>query len=213
MSPKTKRSYHSSRRQEQALHTRRQILEAARKIFTERGYAGAAIEAIAQEAGVATETVFAVFGNKRAILTGLVSLAVGGDEQAIPLLQRPGPQAVLQESDPVRQIHRFARDIAGILERVAPLFEIMRMAAKTEPEIAELLERLLDERHRNLGVFIRQFSSHTRLRPGLDPPRATDLVWGVASPEIFNLMTVDRGWSRSHFAKWLGDTLARLLLQ
>ena len=212
MTPKAKRSYHSARRQEQALHTRRQIVEAARKTFSERGYAGATIESIAQQAGVATETVFAVFGSKRAVLTELVNLAVGGDEQAIPLLQRPGPQGVLQERDPVRQIHLFAQDISGILARVSPLFEIMRMAAKTEPEIAELLKTMLDERHRNLGVFVRRLSSHTRLRPGLDPPQATDLVWSVASPEIFNLMTVDRGWSRNHFATWLGDTLTRLLL-
>jgi len=66
--PRTKRAYNSSRRKEQALQTRRQIVEAARSLFIARGYAGATIEAIAQEAGVAPETVYAAFGNKRAIL-------------------------------------------------------------------------------------------------------------------------------------------------
>ena len=77
---KTKRRYNSKRRQAQARETRRQITEAARMLFTERGYSGATIEAIAQEAGVATETVYAVFGNKRAILVHLVNISVGGDE-------------------------------------------------------------------------------------------------------------------------------------
>ncbi len=211
-SPKPKRSYDSTRRQAQARQTRRQILDAARGVFAERGYAGATIEAIAQQAGVAPETVFAAFGNKRTLLASLIDISVGGDDQPIPLLQRPGPQSVLEEHDPYRQVQLFARDIAGILERVAPLFEIMRMAAKTEPEIAGLLKSLLEERRRNLGVFVQHLSAHARLRSGLDPAQATDIVWGVASPEVFSLMTVDRGWSRERFEGWLGDTLARLLL-
>src|SRR5512141_1870147 len=134
---KIKRPYNSTRRQAQARETRRQIIEAARRLFAEHGYAGATIEAIAQEAGVAPETIFTTFGNKRTILAALIDVAVGGDEQSIPLLQRPGPQTVLQEHDPIRQLQMFAEDIAGILERVAPVFEIMRMAAKTEPDITD----------------------------------------------------------------------------
>ena len=100
---KLKRQYNSTRRQAQASETRKQIIEAARKLFAQYGYAGATIEAIALEAGVAPETVFAVFGNKRTILANLIDISVGGDDQPVPLLQRPGPQSVLQEPDPVRQ--------------------------------------------------------------------------------------------------------------
>src|SRR5215204_3120445 len=96
---KPKRRYTSRRRQVQAAETRRQIVEAARQLFAERGYVGTTIEAIAQAAGVAGETVYATFGSKRAILARLVDVSVGGDEQPIPLLERPGPQAVQQERD------------------------------------------------------------------------------------------------------------------
>ena len=209
---KSKRRYNSTRRQAQARETRRQIIEAARRSFVERGYAGATIEAIAQEAGVAPETIFATFGNKRTILANLVDVAVGGDDQPIRLLERSGPQAVLQEHDPGRQLHLFAKDIAGILERVAPVFEIMRVAAKTEPDIAELLKKLLEERLRNLEVVVQSLSAHSPLREGLDSTQAAEIVWTITSPEVFSLLTVDRGWSRERYIRWLSDTLTRLLL-
>jgi len=209
---KPKRVYRSSQRQSQARETRKQIIEAARELFIERGYVGATIEAIAQQAGVASETVFAVFGNKRAILVALVDISVGGDDQPISLLNRPGPQSVMSESDPIRQLHLFARDISEILERVAPIFEIMRMAAKTEPDIAELLKKLLAERYNNLALFVRQLASHCPLREELNVDQAVEIVWAITSPELFILLTSDREWSNESYIQWLGDTLTRLLL-
>jgi AcrR family transcriptional regulator len=209
---RTKRKYHSSRRQEQAQETRQRILAAALKLFSTHGYAGATVEAIAQEAGVAPLTIYAGFGNKRSILASLIDVSVGGDERPIPLLQRPGPQSVLREKNPTRQIHDFAADISNILERVAPLFEIMRMAAKTETEIAEMLKSILEKRLHNIGVFVQHVSANTSLREGLDNFQATELVWAIASPEVYRLLTVDRGWSKARFSIWLGDTLTRLLL-
>lgn len=211
-SEKPKREYNSMRRQAQARETRRQIIEAARELFAGHGYAGATIEAIAQRAGVAPETVFAIFGNKRTILSNLMDVSVGGDDQPVALLQRPGPQRVLRESDPKLQMQTFAQDISLILERVAPIFEIMRMAAKTEPDIAELLKKLLRERLRNLAEFVHSVTANSPLRNGLDEKQAAEIVWAIASPEVFSLLTVDRGWSRERYTQWLGEALIRLLL-
>jgi AcrR family transcriptional regulator len=205
---KPRRPYDSTGRQAQARETRRRIVEAARGVFAERGYAGATIDAIAQAAGVAPETVFAAFGNKRGILAGLVEVSVGGDDLPIPLLERPGPQSVMEEADPVRQMRMFSHDISEILERVAPVFEILRIAAKTEPEIAELLRELLEGRWRNLAVFVK----HLRLRKGIGHEQATEMVWTLTSPEVFRLLTADRGWTRERYAAWLEATLSRLLL-
>jgi TetR/AcrR family transcriptional regulator, regulator of autoinduction and epiphytic fitness len=212
MTKKTKRPYNSTRRQAQARETRRQIVEAACQLFAEYGYTGATIEAIAQEAGVAPETIFAIFGNKRSILAALIDVSVGGDDQPVALLQRPGPQTVLEETDPVRQLQLFAEDISTILERVAPVFEIMRAAAKTEPDIAALLQNLLAERLRNLTVVAQRLAAHTALRAELTVAQAAETIWTMTSPEVFNLLTLDRGWSRARYVQWLSDTLIRLLL-
>jgi AcrR family transcriptional regulator len=211
-STEPKRPYNSTRRRAQAAETRRQIVETAFRLFKERGYAGATIEAIALEAGVAPETIYSVFGNKRAILMHLVQISVGGDDEATPLLQRPGPQKVLLELDPSRQLHLFSEDMANILQRVAPVFEIMRLAAKTEPDIAELLNNLLKERLENLGLFVQSLLAHGPLREGLDVTQATEIVWTITSPEVFNLLIIDRGWSKDKYIQWLADTLSRLLL-
>jgi hypothetical protein len=101
---------------------------------------------------------------------------------------------------------------ATILERVAPIFEIMRTAAKTEPDIAELLMTLLDERLHNMTILVQSISSHSPLREGLDIPQAAEIVWTVTNPEVFTLLTGIRGWSKEHYSHWLGDTLVRLLI-
>lgn len=207
-SEKSKRPYNSARRQAQARATRLKIVEAARELFTTHGYAGATIEAIAQQAGVAPETIYAAFGSKRVLLERLIDVSVGGDDAPQPLLQRPGPQAVLRERDPRRQLRLFAEDISGILARVAPLFEVMRAAAKTEPDIDELLQGILQQRLRTMESFV----MHVPLREGLTAAAAAETVWTMSSPEVYRLLTVDRGWSGDAYQTWLGDSLIRLLL-
>ena len=99
-----KRAYDSSGRQVQADETRRRILEAARELFMERGYAGATAEAIAAEAGVAAQTIYAIFKNKKRILVSLMNVSpTTGVEDHTPMLERPNVQAVAQEHDQRRQ--------------------------------------------------------------------------------------------------------------
>jgi len=127
-------------------------------------------------------------------------------------MQRGGPQAVLHETDPERVVGLFAEDIAGIVERVAPVFEIMRMAAKREPEIAALLKELLNERVKNLSMLSTHLQSLGALRPGLNETLATDSIWVISSPEVYSLLTQDRGWTKESYVDWLRQSLARYLL-
>jgi AcrR family transcriptional regulator len=207
-----KRRYDSTRRREQARETRRRILEAARRLFVARGYAGTTIEAVAQEAGVAVETVYAAFGSKRALISGLVGMLVGGDDTQIPLLERPGPQAVRRERDPRRQLRAFADDITPILGRVAPLLEVIRCAAATEPELAGLLQQMQRARLANFTRLVEWVASNGPLREGLELADAAETIWTLASGEVYRLLTGDRGWSPERYARWLGDSLVALLL-
>jgi AcrR family transcriptional regulator len=207
-----KRTYNSSRRQEQARQTRSQIIEAARKLFVERGYAGATIEAIAQEAGVAVETVYASFHNKRALLSMLVDVSVKGDDEPVPLLEREGPQAVKQEADQRRQIEMFAEDIVEIMARMAPVFGIMRAAAKTEPDISGMLQNLLRQRLQGMKAFINFLTRNGPLRDDLTGDQAAETVWALTSGEVYTLFILDLGWSGEDYKEWLVKNLIRLLL-
>ena len=210
--PPPKRKYDSSRRQVQARETRQQIVESARTLFFTRGYSGTTIDAIAQAAAVSSETVYSIFSNKRNILSHLMDISVGGDDQPIRLLERPEPQAVLRESDQHLQIAMFSQGITEILARVAPLFEVLRSAAKIEKDIEDLLNHLLKERLENMTTFARQIAGNGSLREGMEVLTAAELIWTITSPEIFLLLTRDRNYSKQQYSAWLQATLTRLLL-
>jgi TetR/AcrR family transcriptional regulator, regulator of autoinduction and epiphytic fitness len=207
-----KRTYRSSRRKEQSRQTRRQIIEAARKLFISRGYPGATMDSIAQEAGVAVETVYASFGNKRAILSSLIDISLVGDDDPTPLLQRERPLAVMQEKDQVRQIQLFSEDMANIMERVAPLFELMRAAAKTEPDIAGMLHKMLNERAEAMKVFVNALMANGPLQGGVSLEEAADTVWVITSGEVYTLLVADRGWDIEKYKGWLVNALTMLII-
>jgi len=207
-----KRKYDSTRRQAQAEKTRRRILDAARTLFMERGYAGATINEIARDAGVGLKTVYAVFENKRNILIELLNKSSSDrGEEHLPVLERPSVKAVTQERDPRRQMGMFAEVIAGNLEGAASVGEIMNVAAKTEPDIRELVDRLNKQRWQNMAFAVRQFAANGPLREK-DEASATDTVWTLTSPEVFLLLTRERGLSKKEYAEWLADKLTRALL-
>ena len=207
-----KRSYDSSRRKQSARQTRRQILEAARQLFISRGYAGASMDAIAEAAGVAVETVYAIFGNKRTILSGLIGVTLVGDDDPTPLLQRQGPQEAMREKSQARQLELFAADMAGIMERMAPLFEVMRAAAKTEAEIQAMFQRILAERVEGMKVFVRALMENGPLQEGLTLESAAETVWVLSSGEVYTLLVQDGGWKAEKYQRWLARSLRKLLL-
>jgi len=212
MQKTTKRKYNSTRRHAHARKTKMDIMIAARDLFMKNGYVATTIQAIALQAGVAQETIYAVFNNKRNILAFLLDVSVNGDDKAIPLMERPGPQSVMQASDQRNQIDMFSKDISGILSRVTPIYEIAREAAKSEPEIAEMLTKMLNERLKNMIRFSNSLSSQAVLRNGMTNEEAGEILWTITSPEIFHLLIVDRKWTQEHYIIWLKDTLLRLLL-
>jgi len=210
--PTPKRKYDSTRRQAQAEETRRRIMDAARTLFMERGYAGATINEIANGGGVALKTVYAVFENKRNILIELLNKSSSDrGEEHLPVLERPSVKAVTQERDPRRQMKMFAEVIAGNLEGAAFISEIMNVAAKTDPDIRELVDRLNKQRWQNMAFAVKQFTANGPLREK-DAASATDTVWTLTSPEVFLLLTRERGLSKKEYAEWLADKLARALM-
>lgn len=209
---KSERRYDSARRKEQARQTRAAILEAAQRLFAERGYASSTIEAIAAEAGVAVDTVYASFGSKRGVLSKLMDVRVGGDDQPVGVLDRPGPQAVRREPDQRRQVATFAADITSIIERARPVDDIIRSAAAVDGEVATMRSRLHETRFQNMRQFVAWLAANGPLREGLSEDDAAAIVWSLTSPEMHRLLRVDRGWSPERYTEWLAETVTRTLL-
>ena len=152
MSEQATRTYDSRLRRARAAQTRARIVEAAGRLFVERGYSGATIPAIAAEAGVAVETVYRSSEGKAGLLADAVRAAVaGGVERAeVPVTARPAISRIIDEPDPVRQLQLYAATQPGIWSRVGPLLRVLDAACDSDPSLGELRERLAAERQHGL---------------------------------------------------------------
>ena len=175
----------------------------------ERGFESATIAAIAEEAGVSPETVYAGFRNKRTLLGELIRRAVRG-RRVSPVPEQAGPRAVAAAADQREQLRLFAADISLRLERVGPLVEVLATASRNDPELAALLAKIHDERLENLRTFVHALAANGPLR--LEPEAALDTVWALASPDLHRLLTRTRGWSQERYREWLAESLAALLI-
>jgi AcrR family transcriptional regulator len=206
---KPRRPYRSERRREQAEQTRARVLDAAATLFRARGFEGASIAAIAKEAGVAEETVYAGFTNKRTLLGELVLRAVrGGDPR--PVVEQGAPRAIAEAADQREQLTLFANDVVLRLERAAPLVAVVSGASRAQPELAALLARLHAHRLENLRTLVDALVRNGSLR--LPEEEAVETVWALTSPELHQLLVNVRGWTRRRYTDWLADTLAAVLL-
>lgn len=207
---KDKRKYSSAVREEQAARTRARILDAASKLFLERGYARTTMKDIAAQADVARDTVHAIFGSKAQVLTALIDLRLVPDGAVLNVTQRPDAQAIKDEADQRRQIELFAKFIAGISTELRPVFEVLRTASAVEPEMGKVFEEMDDFRLKNMQTYSTWIAARGPLR--VNTRQAGEIIWALASPDVARMLCDELGWTESQHARWLADTLIRTLL-
>jgi AcrR family transcriptional regulator len=212
--PVKTRTYNSPKRAEQARQTRRRVVEVATHLFLARGYPRTTLAAIGSDAGVAADTVLHLFGSKRGLLSAVMDVTIGGDDEDVPLLQRADPQAVRAEPNPHRQIRMFAAGMTTQLERVRPMDDILRTAALVDESIAALRNDLqLRQRRQGMIAVATWIAAHTTFRGGRSVEEAGALIWTLTSSDVHRMLREDWGWSKEQFRDWLGDTLDRTLLE
>jgi len=212
--PVKSRSYDSPVRRERARQTRLAILRAAHARFLEVGYASATLTAVAADAGVSVDTVYDAFGSKRGLLTAVMDVNVGGDDEPVSVLDREQPQRMRVETDQRTQLAMFAVGMAGELERMRPLDDVLRSAAAADPDVAAARRLQNDvQRHAAMTTVVGWIADRGPLRDGLDVATAADMVWTLTSPEVHHMLLEIRGWTREQYETWLRDTLERSLLR
>ena len=205
-----KRRYDATRRRQAAARTRTAILDAARELFTERGYTATPMTAIAERAGVALDTVYASVGRKPELARLLIETAISGTDQAIPAEQRDYVRAVQAAPDAQTKIALYAAAVTAIAPRLALVLAIIQQAAHTEPELAALWDEIAERRAGNMRRFVADLATVTPLR--IDPSDAADIVWATNAAELYQLLVGQRGWSPQRYERFLTDTWRRLLL-
>ena len=209
----SKRAYDSSSRTEAALATRRSILDAARRVFLDKGYAAATMPAIAQAAGVALDTVYATVGKKPALFRLLIDLAISGGDRAAPAEERSYVRAIRAEGDAAQKLRIYAAALSDIQQRLAPLSRVLQGAAALDPELAALWQSISQRRAKNMRLLAADLAATGRLRPHLSVARAADIIWSMNSPEFYGLLVEQRRWSPKAYERWLADAWIRLLLE
>jgi AcrR family transcriptional regulator len=206
------RRYESPRRREQAAATRREILEAAQRLFEGQGYAATTMAAIAAEAGVALKTVYVAFETKSGLLRALWHLLLRGDEDDAAIHERPWYREVLAEPDPERKLRLGAHNARMVKERAAALMGVIRSAAAADADAAALWSRIESDFYDNQRVIVQALHDTGALRDGLDVARATDIMWTLNHPDLWHLLVGARGWTPEAWEQWFADTVCEQLL-
>jgi AcrR family transcriptional regulator len=191
-------------RQRQALQTRRLIVDAARRLFLERGYGVTTMDAIAAEAGVAVSTVYAIFKNKRAFLR----------EFRTALLDQARTREIHEEArkqeDPELRLEKIAHQNRRQWEFGGSMIAIHEGAAAVDREAAAELSEVLSGRRWIMTRFVQEMKD--ALRPDLDAGRATAILLALCQPAVYRELVEESGWSPAEYEAWLSEALKEQLL-
>jgi len=211
MSKSVKRPYESRLRAEQALVTRRAIVDAAARLFGAVCYVAVSVESIAAAAGVSRATVFNAIGGKpdllRAAFRGAFGAAAGAPDEELRLVDRPRSVAVRASATAHEYLVGYASVCTAIHRHMALIYEAIREAARADPEVATLWSEVNAERHHGAHTIVADVRKRTALRPGLSVVVATDIVWMLNDPVHFHMLVLGRGWPEARFSTWLARAL------
>ena len=200
-----------SRPQARTRFARRAVIEAARVLFIEGGYATTTVAAISRRADVPEPTVYRLFSSKVGILKVLLDVSIVGDDEPVAVPDRPAVASLLDEPDPHNVIARFAAIITEINGRTTDIYDLLTRAADSDAEAAALLDEIRHQRDRGQAQLVNALRRRRTLRAGLAAAIASDIVHSLMSPEVYRLLVVERGWSPERYQRWTTDLLVHQL--
>ena len=188
---------------------RRAVVDAARTLFLERGYAATTIGAISEHSDVPSATVYRLFSSKLGILDALLDTSIAGDDRPRAVQERPDVASLFNEPDPHKLLAGFAGITTAINQRTNDVYRVLVSAAGSDPAAAELLSELRQQRDRGQGQIARSLARARALKPGLRERDAADLIHTLMSPEVYRLLVGDRRWTPERYQQWLATTLTQ----
>ncbi len=208
-----RRRYESPRREAQATHTRTAMIDAARRLFLERGFAATTMPAVAAGAAVSVQNVYKVFGTKARLAKSVFDTSMAGDDEPATMLERPALAKVRDEPDPRRMFQRYGEFLASVAPRHVPIQLVIRDAAGSDPEARAVWDELQAERLRGMTMFAQGLHERGHLRPGISARAARDVLWTYNSAEVFELLVLQRGWAPPRYGRWVAEALVAALLE
>jgi AcrR family transcriptional regulator len=212
MDGSVKRQYRSVRRAAAAAATRARIRQVAAELFVRHGYVATTMRQVATGAEVGERTLYDAFPSKAALFGHTLGVATAGDEEAVAVADRPEVKAAHAEPEPELAIARSLAYIADLLERAGDLIMVSVEAAGADPDMRATADAGAHATHALHLALTETLYRRGALRAGLDPTRAADIMYALASPHMHQLIRRHRRWTAQHYLQWLEESVVSQLL-
>ncbi|MGB7449630.1 MAG: TetR family transcriptional regulator [Ornithinimicrobium sp.] len=204
------RTYRSDRRAAQAGQTRRQVLSAATGLFERQGYAATTVRAVAADARVSVQTIEQAFGSKPRLLKACIDVAIAGDDEAVPVLQRDWTAAAEVAPSPTELLAVVASVIGPAQERSAGLVLAVFEAAASDDGLARLAHEMADQRRGTATWVVRALRRTSCLRAS--ERESVDTLWTLMDPAVHVRQVRALGWTRTRYERWFATSAEHLLI-
>jgi AcrR family transcriptional regulator len=209
---RVKEGYRSPLREAHARSTRQAVIDAAARLFAERGYVATSIEEIAAAAGVSRATVFNAVGGKAVLLKTAFDVAIVGDDEPVALPDRPRSRTIRAQPDARKYLALYAELVTDLAGRLAPISEAVRSAAGADPDARRLWNDHQAQRRKGALHVVDDVLRKGELRNGLSKADAADIVWVLNDPSLYHQLVLTCGWQPARFSAWLTATMQHQLL-
>jgi len=211
MPESVKTSRGRTRREIAAEATQTQIVETAARLFMGQGYVATTIGSIAEEAGVAVQTVYNSVGSKAEVLSAVLDRIAAGPEAPTPV-----PEFMRARSDRARDadavVGLLADWFAEVQPRLAPLWDVIAAAAGADPDVARLRRDRDAQRLRNYELAARLLAAKPGAAHTLSVREAAAVIWSLGHPSVYQQLVGRQGWSVSRYRRWLRQSLRAVLV-
>jgi AcrR family transcriptional regulator len=211
--PEVKRSYDASGRREQARARRLAVVQSARNLFERNGFRQTTIAAIAADAGVSAESVYKGFSNKASLAKAVFDLALAGDDEPVPIAERPAMQAIRDEPDVRRKIEMFTAGLAQRLARSAQVQILIRDGRHVDESLAPIWAKLNQEGLTGMMMLGRHLLETGQLRKGIDLDEVRDVLWNYLAIDTYERLVLSQGWPVERYAQWLARAVMSALCE
>ena len=208
-----KRQYDATGRREQARQRRRDVVVAAQELFEADGFQATTISAVAKRAGVSAESVYKGFGTKAALAKAVFDFVIVGDDEPIPMAERPETRVIQKEPDVRRKIQLYVAGFVQRQERSARVQILIRDGRHSDETLRETWQTLLDERLTGMTMFGRHLLETGDLRPGITLDEVADILWTYISVEFYELLVLLRGWPSERYAALVANAITDALCE
>ncbi len=203
-----KRSYDASGRREQARARRLAVVLAARELFERDGFRLTTIAAIAAHAGVSAESIYKGFGTKATLAKAVFDVVIAGDDEPVPVADRPAMKAIRDEPDVRRKIDLYVGGLAQRQARSAKVQILIRDGRHVDDSLAPIWATLNEEVLIGMTMLGRHLLDSGQLRDGIDLDEVRDVLWNYLSIDTYERLVLSQGWPLERYSHWLAHAIA-----